>query len=159
MDISSTNPPSPPVSSLSTAYVFPVVKLTAPTPLVVWVRIIAPDVDSPPASPLLDSDDFSKCIELSLEAAATAHAAYHAWNPDTALHRRWSNAFPTPTRPTSAPEENIPTPPRATRPTSDTLPLQRAHDSVRSTRQQRAGNGRIDERRGEDSDSRREKNT
>ena len=73
-------------------------------------------------SPLLDPDDFSKCTEISFEAAEIAHAAYHAWNPDTELHRRWSNAFPLPTRLPSAPEDN-PTPPGATQPTSDTLSL------------------------------------
>ena len=120
--LSSSDQPSPPISSLSSAYRPSSATSTAPTPLAVWVRIVAPDVDSPPTSPLLDPDDFSKCTEISFEAAETAHAAYHAWNPDTALHRRWSNAFPLPTRLPSAPEDN-PTPPGATQPTSDNLSL------------------------------------
>ena len=120
--LSSSDQPSPPISSLSSAYRPSSATSTAPTPLAVWVRIVAPDVDSPPTSPLLDPDDFSKCTEISFEAAETAHAAYHAWNPDTELHRRWSNAFPLPTRLPSAPEDN-PTPPGATQPTSDNLSL------------------------------------
>ena len=120
--LSSSDQPSPPISSLSSAYRPSSATSTAPTPLAVWVRIVAPDVDSPPTSPLLDPDDFSKCTEISFEAAEIAHAAYHAWNPDTELHRRWSNAFPLPTRLPSAPEDN-PTPPGATQPTSDNLSL------------------------------------
>ena len=120
--LSSSDQPSPPISSLSSAYRPSSATSTAPTPLAVWVRIVAPDVDSPPTSPLLDPDDFSKCTEISFEAAEIAHAAYHAWNPDTELHRRWSNAFPLPTRQPSVPEDN-PTPPGTTPPTSDNLSI------------------------------------
>ena len=120
--LSSSDQPSPPIPSPSSAYRPSSATSTAPTPLAVWVRIVAPDVDSPPTSPLLDPDDFSKCTEISFEAAETAHAAYHAWNPDTELHRRWSNAFPLPTRLPSAPEDN-PAPPGATQTTSANLSL------------------------------------
>ena len=116
-----TRPPQQ-TSSLSSAYTFSTAATTAPPSLAVWARIIAPDTDNPPTSPLLDPDDFSQCIELSFEVAATAHVAYHAWNPDTELHRRWSNAFPSPTRLPSTPEDN-PTPPGAPQPTSDNLSL------------------------------------
>ena len=100
--------PSQPTSSLSTAYASMTATPTAPTPLAVWARIVAPDANNPPTSPLLDSADFSQCIELSFEAAANAHAAYQAWNPATDLHRRWSNAFPPLTRLPSTSEDNNP---------------------------------------------------
>ena len=114
--------PSQPTSSLSTAYASMTATPTAPTPLAVWARIVAPDANNPPTSPLLDPDDFSQCIELSFEAAANAHAAYQAWNPATDLHRRWSNAFPPLTQLPLAAEDN-PTPPGTTQSTSDNLSL------------------------------------
>ena len=112
--------PSQPISSLSSAYVHPA---AMSSPLVVWVRILAPDVDSPPSSPLLDPDDFSLCVEISFDEAATAHAAYHAWNLDTELQRRWFNVFPSPARLPSTPEDTNSTPTGTAQSSSDIPPL------------------------------------
>ena len=114
---------SPPTSSLSSAYTFPSATSSTPTPLVVWIRILAADVNNPPSSPLLDLDECSQCIELSFDEATAADAAYHAWHPDPQLQRRWSNVFPSPARLPCAPEGNNPTPTGTIRPSSDNPPL------------------------------------